>query len=142
MAGLDSIYFEQIQFVDNKQGWICGEYGKIYHTNDGGETWQEMDQMDLPTMVLNLEKSPGGEIWGSGGNTIFMMENGRCNIKFHDTTRSTGQIRDLLFIGQDTILGVSIGGRAIFWLLLFRPELCSGLQIFDPSGVTVLHLES
>ena len=164
VANLDSIYFEQIQFIDDKQGWICGEYGKIYRTRDGGDTWQdqsirvdngnlllygllflddkngmvsgaimkdrklvnkiyqtedggeswqEADVMDVPIMVLNLEKSLTGEIWGSGGNTIIKFEKDNWQIMFYDSTRSTGQIRDLLFLNQDTILGVSFNGKIV-----------------------------
>ncbi|MFC2151844.1 YCF48-related protein [Bacteroidota bacterium] len=38
----DSIYFEQIQFVNSDLGWICGEQGKILKTYDGGKTWSDM----------------------------------------------------------------------------------------------------
>ena len=30
-----------IQFIDEKTGWMVGEFGKIYHTTDGGTTWNE-----------------------------------------------------------------------------------------------------
>lgn len=35
----DSIYFEQIQFLDEKNGWIIGSPNKIYSTEDGGKNW-------------------------------------------------------------------------------------------------------
>ena len=38
----DSIYFEQIQFINSKCGWICGENGKVLGTNDGGMTWTDL----------------------------------------------------------------------------------------------------
>ncbi|MBN1163772.1 MAG: hypothetical protein JXB45_04285 [Candidatus Krumholzibacteriota bacterium] len=38
-ARLDSLYFEQIQFVDETHGWLCGERGQVYKTLDGGESW-------------------------------------------------------------------------------------------------------
>ncbi len=38
----DSIYFEQIQFINSKLGWICGEKGKVLRTNDCGKTWSDL----------------------------------------------------------------------------------------------------
>jgi photosystem II stability/assembly factor-like uncharacterized protein len=35
----DSIYFEQIQFLDSQNGWIAGSPNKIYRTRDGGHHW-------------------------------------------------------------------------------------------------------
>lgn len=38
-ARLDSLYFEQIQFIDYTHGWLCGDLGTIYKTSDGGNNW-------------------------------------------------------------------------------------------------------
>jgi len=48
-----------VQFVDRMTGWIVGEFGKIFHTADGGRTWLEQqesllgdgifDVLDIPT---------------------------------------------------------------------------------------------
>jgi photosystem II stability/assembly factor-like uncharacterized protein len=38
----DSIYFEQLQFVNSKLGWICGEKGKLLRTQDCGTTWTDL----------------------------------------------------------------------------------------------------
>ena len=35
----DSIYLEQIQFINPELGWICGENGKVLQTKDCGRTW-------------------------------------------------------------------------------------------------------
>ncbi len=34
--------FQGIHFLNDTDGYICGEKGKIYRTNDAGESWQEM----------------------------------------------------------------------------------------------------
>ena len=41
-AKLESEYFEQIQFVNESTGFVCGDYGYVYRTKDGGATWQEI----------------------------------------------------------------------------------------------------
>jgi photosystem II stability/assembly factor-like uncharacterized protein len=163
VAKLDSIYFEQIQFLDDKMGWICGEYGKVYFTdnagdkwqdrsietehgnlllygmlfedklngmvsgallmdrkldnkiyitNDGGKSWTEM-QNPPKAMILNLEQSPDGNTWGSGDNIIVKYHDGTWDISFLDTTRTTGQIRDLEFIGAKTLIGASFNGKVL-----------------------------
>jgi hypothetical protein len=42
IAVLGSEYFESIQFLNEKIGFICGDYGFVYKTIDGGETWIEI----------------------------------------------------------------------------------------------------
>lgn len=32
---------DDITFIDEQQGWYVNGYGNIYHTSDGGETWQK-----------------------------------------------------------------------------------------------------
>lgn len=41
ISQLDSVYFEQIQFVNESTGWIVGSPNKIYRTTDGGITWED-----------------------------------------------------------------------------------------------------
>lgn len=87
-----------VRFVDDKNGWVVGEFGKILHTSDGGKTWTEqqntlvggeiVDALDLPTFYgidcLNAQDcvtvgldgkiaatSDGGKTWAFqdvGGN--------------------------------------------------------------------------
>ena len=60
LAAADPIFYD-IKFIDAQNGWIVGEFGKIMHTSDGGETWHEQeksllegtgifDLLDLPTL--------------------------------------------------------------------------------------------
>jgi photosystem II stability/assembly factor-like uncharacterized protein len=58
IASADPVLYD-VQFLDANTGWIVGEFGKIYHTTDGGQTWSEqqlsligaevVDALDLPT---------------------------------------------------------------------------------------------
>jgi photosystem II stability/assembly factor-like uncharacterized protein len=47
-----------VQFVDEKTGWIVGEFGKIFHTADGGKTWHEQEQTLLGEEVVDLLDLP------------------------------------------------------------------------------------
>lgn len=33
-------HFYSLFFLDSDEGWIGGHYGTVYHTEDGGETWE------------------------------------------------------------------------------------------------------
>lgn len=60
LAMQDPIFYD-IRFVDEQNGWIAGEFGRLLRTMDGGKTWTEhqdtlmtpesgiVDPMDLPT---------------------------------------------------------------------------------------------
>jgi photosystem II stability/assembly factor-like uncharacterized protein len=71
LAAADPIFYD-VKFVDRQNGWIVGEFGKIMHTTDGGETWKEQtatllegteffDLLDLPTLfgmhALNAQEA-------------------------------------------------------------------------------------
>jgi photosystem II stability/assembly factor-like uncharacterized protein len=59
LAVQDPIFYD-IEFADEQNGWIVGEFGTIRHTADGGKTWVEqqksllgggiVDMFDLPTL--------------------------------------------------------------------------------------------
>ena len=60
LAAADPIFYD-VRFIDRQEGWIVGEFGKIMHTTDGGQTWREQertlmegtkifDLLDLPTL--------------------------------------------------------------------------------------------
>jgi len=60
-AQLDSLYFEHIQFTDKNNGWICGEYGTVYKTTDGGRSWMDVSP-DVPGRILhNAHVSEGNQ---------------------------------------------------------------------------------
>lgn len=59
LAVQDPIFYD-VDFTDEQNGWIVGEFGTIRHTADGGRTWVEqqrsllgggiVDIFDLPTL--------------------------------------------------------------------------------------------
>ena len=60
IAAADPVFYD-VEFADAQHGWIVGEFGKIMHTSDGGETWTEQnrsllegseffDALDLPSL--------------------------------------------------------------------------------------------
>ena len=59
LAVQDPIFYD-IEFANDKEGWVVGEFGTIRQTTDGGQTWTEqqesllgegiVDVFDLPTL--------------------------------------------------------------------------------------------
>lgn len=48
----DSIYFEQIQFIDKNIGWICGSPNKLFKTVDGGHSWVDISTKEKPNSLV------------------------------------------------------------------------------------------
>jgi photosystem II stability/assembly factor-like uncharacterized protein len=75
-----------VQFLDAKTGWVCGEFGKIYHTTDGGQTWSEQEEsllgqevidiLDIPTFFgIHMRDAQHGLVAGLDGK-LARTENG------------------------------------------------------------------
>jgi photosystem II stability/assembly factor-like uncharacterized protein len=47
-----------VQFLDANTGWVVGEFGKIYHTTDGGQSWSEQEQSLLGQEVVDILDIP------------------------------------------------------------------------------------
>ncbi len=88
LAVQDPIFYD-IEFADEQNGWIVGEFGTIRHTTDGGQTWTDQQQtllgggivdiLDLPTLFgvhfVNNQEGVAAGLEGKiahthdGGNT-------------------------------------------------------------------------
>lgn len=88
LALTDPIFYD-VQFLDENEGWMVGEFGKIYHTADGGETWQEQqnsllgqlgftDALNLPTFFgLSFADADHGIAVGLEGKIVATTDGGR-----------------------------------------------------------------
>src|SRR5207247_1053380 len=75
LAAADPILYD-VKFVDATNGWIVGEFGKIMHTADGGESWHEQGEtawkraklgQDVLTWLRGLSFSDQQNGWMVGG---------------------------------------------------------------------------
>ncbi len=57
VASQDPVLYD-VQFLDENTGWVVGEFGKIYHTTDGGQTWSEQEQSLLGEEVVDILDIP------------------------------------------------------------------------------------
>ncbi len=86
LAFEDPVLYD-VEFLDADNGYIVGEFGKIYHTTDGGETFTEqqesvmdasvIDILDLPTMfVVEFYDENNGMIVGLDGRVAVTTDGG------------------------------------------------------------------
>ncbi len=57
LVSADPVLYD-VQFLDANTGWVVGEFGKIYHTTDGGLIWVEQEQSLLGAEVVNVLDLP------------------------------------------------------------------------------------
>ncbi len=53
-------------FISAREGWICGDSGQVWHTQDGGQTWERCPAPFLSNQrVTGVVFFPGGEGFAS-----------------------------------------------------------------------------
>ena len=62
-------YYKGIDFVDNQNGWLVGEYQVILHTGDGGATWvqQHLNTNNYALSKVQMWSTTRGWAVGNGG---------------------------------------------------------------------------
>jgi photosystem II stability/assembly factor-like uncharacterized protein len=88
LAAADPILYD-VKFTDLQRGWIVGEFGKIMHTEDGGETWHEQektlmegtgifDLLDLPSLFgVHMTNAQEGVASGLEGHIARTTDGGK-----------------------------------------------------------------
>lgn len=77
-----------VQFIDPERGWVVGEFGNIYHTSDGGESWVQQQEsllgdgffnvLDLPTLFgLHFIDAENGIAAGLEGRIARTTDGGK-----------------------------------------------------------------
>ncbi len=66
-----------VDFVDADTGWICGMYGTILHTTDGGETWTEqVSNTAYSLRSISFSSASHGLAVGEGGTILKTTDGG------------------------------------------------------------------
>ena len=103
VASQDPVLYD-VQFLDDKNGWVVGEFGRICHTTDGGLTWTEQqgsliggeifDALDLPTFFgVQFTNLQNGVAAGLDGKIARTQDGGRpghlrrCSSTIRSSTR-------------------------------------------------------
>jgi photosystem II stability/assembly factor-like uncharacterized protein len=67
----DDLYLNDVFFLDKDHGWIVGEYGLVFTTADGGDTWNDgriigevtLDDLDFDDMDAEIARERWGQLF-------------------------------------------------------------------------------
>lgn len=110
-----------VHFVDTQTGWMVGEFGKIFHSTDGGQSWIEQqnsllgqdgitDALNLPTFFgVDFVSASEGIAVGLEGKIVVTTDGGQHWTFLQDTASETAPLYTpvLLDNGQGWIVGAS-----------------------------------
>ncbi|TAH40314.1 MAG: T9SS type A sorting domain-containing protein [Bacteroidetes bacterium] len=127
-----------IQFSSAQNGWVSGDSGRIFHTNDACQTW---DTIVLQANYLRLQfvNDTDGFAFRSAADSIYITNNGGVNwllkptglaintfITFADRLNGWGTI-----FGDSLIRKTSDGGQSWVSISLPRPYYSASIQFID-----------
>jgi len=75
-------WLNDVVFIDDSTGWVVGDYGFIWYTDDGGQTWTQVESgtdVDLNRIVF-VDDGSIGYIFGED-NTLLKHNNNDNSIK-------------------------------------------------------------
>jgi photosystem II stability/assembly factor-like uncharacterized protein len=109
-----------IYFLDEKTGWMVGEFGKIYHSTDGGATWKEQQNALLGQAgiddALNLPTWFGVRFVNASEGTVVGLEG-----KIAETTNGgqtwTYTAEDLAVTSTDPLYALRLTGNGGGWIV-------------------------
>jgi photosystem II stability/assembly factor-like uncharacterized protein len=109
-----------VHFIDEKTGWMVGEFGKIYHSTDGGMNWVEQqnsllgqagidDALNLPTFFgVRFANANEGVAVGLEGKIVKTVDGGKT------WTFTAG---DLSVFSTDPFYGIVLRGNGDGWIV-------------------------
>jgi len=109
----DSIGGNSLCFVDYLNGWVVNHYGEIFHTDDGGTTWEEQESgTDWELMSVCFSDQLNGWIVSKGyyGDAIILHTNNGGNTwQMQDTVSSS--LYSVMFLDENNGWAVGKNGN-------------------------------
>jgi photosystem II stability/assembly factor-like uncharacterized protein len=100
-----------VHFVDQNNGWVCGQTGTVLHTTDGGDNWiiQNAPPNNGYYCIYFINDSVGWAVGSSGSSEfIHTTDSGNTWVMLPSPTQHSTS--DVYFINADT--GWAVGGKA------------------------------
>ncbi|MBI2876932.1 MAG: hypothetical protein HYY20_08625 [Candidatus Tectomicrobia bacterium] len=111
------VILNRVLFTDSQNGWIVGEFGKIFHTTDGGRSWTWManvsgvDRNWIYLYDIGFTDSQNGWIVGAGGVMLRSQDGGKHWQAVESGTDSTLYSLSLIHGTEGAPLGLAVGTR-------------------------------
>ncbi|NVM52630.1 MAG: M50 family metallopeptidase [Candidatus Helarchaeota archaeon] len=82
------LYLRKIMFVDQFNGWIIGDYGPSFFTNNSGVTWNKFNLTDASLFDLHFLNESHGWICGTLGTLLHTQDGGKNWIDLSDPSNT------------------------------------------------------
>jgi photosystem II stability/assembly factor-like uncharacterized protein len=127
LVSQDPVLYD-VTFVDRLNGWVVGEFGKIYHTSDGGNTWAEQeeallgeggvyDALDIPTFFgVSFIDRNNGVVSGLQGRIARTNDGGKTwkFERFDVTIPVEDPLLHIVQLPNKTAWAVGIAGQIVY----------------------------
>jgi photosystem II stability/assembly factor-like uncharacterized protein len=101
-----------VDFVNEKDGWVVGDSGVILRSTDGGESWQRQT-CPIEDYLFTVDFIDIKNGWICSRNSILRTTNGGKNWEvIYSKDLDEGRFRDIQFITKRT--GFVVGGKGSF----------------------------
>jgi photosystem II stability/assembly factor-like uncharacterized protein len=71
-----------VSFPNEREGWVCGRWGTILHSSDGGKTWEpQQSGTDYTLSSISFIDSKNGWAVGNGGMILNTKDGGKSWVK-------------------------------------------------------------
>jgi hypothetical protein len=132
-------YLSDMFFI-GKEGWVTSgnDFPEVYHTTDGGETWDVQNSL-VPTYAITMLSTEEGFI-GGGSSTGMVLKtlNGGANWTFHGITQ--GKVYDMSF-PPGSISGVCCGSNGS-WAWITPTGITNGTPLSYDDWMCIEFAES
>jgi len=117
-----------VSFPDDQNGWVCGRWGTILHTTDGGKTWAPQEsstEFTLSAMCFTDEKNgwavgdEGAIVHTSDGGNTWARQESPAPLFLMDVF-FTAPEKGWIVTEETTILHTEDGGKT--WMVQFQDE--------------------
>ena len=70
-GSIDEARLNSVNFIDDKKGWIAGEFGLVLFTDDGGVTWKRQ-RSNVGKLMFDIRAIDDKRVVGVGSEGIFI----------------------------------------------------------------------
>lgn len=82
---------QDLVFLDNRNGWICSSFGRIYHTENGGKVWKQQETFTSQDLFgIDFVDDSTGWAVGRKGTILHTKSGGLTSIKRFTLVPSKG----------------------------------------------------